>query len=118
MGLYINNGDGSFGKLSDGSAIVTDSFDSTSAVWGDYDGDGDLDLFVVNSGQANNLYINNGFGFGKLSDGSAIVTDSFDSRSAVWGDYDGDGDLDLFVANEGLFVILSVPLQKWGPWER
>jgi hypothetical protein len=68
--------------------------------WGDYDNDGYLDLFVANaSGQRNSLYHNRGDGtFDKITIGN-IVTDGGDSIGCVWGDYDNDGFLDLFVAN-------------------
>jgi hypothetical protein len=101
--LYHNNGDGSFTKVTSGP-IVTDSARSYAGIWGDYDNDGDLDLFVANDGN-NFLYRNNGKGdFTKIMTG-AMVTDGGNSRSASWGDYDNDGDLDLFVANSGDFPL-------------
>ena len=48
--LYQNTGGGTFSKVTDAGPITSDSADSTSAAWGDYDGDGDLDLFVANYG--------------------------------------------------------------------
>jgi hypothetical protein len=96
--LYRNNGDGSFTKIVEGP-VVTDQGSSYSCCWGDYDNDGDLDLFVANRHDNNFLYSNNGDGtFEKVTTGS-IVTDSDDSRGSTWIDYDNDGDLDLFVAN-------------------
>ncbi|UCH10733.1 MAG: VCBS repeat-containing protein, partial [Fidelibacterota bacterium] len=96
--LYNNHGDGTFELLSTGP-VVTDEGDSRSAAWGDYDGDGDLDLFVANYGENNFLYANNGDGtFTKVTSGP-IVTDGGNSRAGSWADYDNDGDLDLFVAN-------------------
>ncbi len=98
--LYHNNGNGTFTKITTGS-IVTDVFNSTGGSWGDYDNDGDFDLFVTNySGANNNLYKNNGDGsFTKITTG-AIVNDGGNSVGSSWGDYDNDGDLDLFVSND------------------
>jgi hypothetical protein len=98
--LYKNNANGTFTKITTGS-IVTDVFNSTGGSWGDYDNDGDFDLFVSNySGANNNLYNNNGDGsFTKITAG-AIVNDGGSSVGAAWGDYDNDGDIDLFVSND------------------
>lgn len=89
----------SFTKITSGS-IVTDGGNSYGAAWGDYDNDGDVDLFVANDIQSNFLYRNNGNGsFTKITSG-VIVNDGGRSFGATWGDYDNDGDLDLFVAND------------------
>lgn len=98
--LYVNAGGGSFAKITEGE-IATDRGFSQGCAWGDYDGDGDADLFVANGRNENNfLYANNGDGaFVKITAGE-IVNDGGNSRGASWGDYDNDGDLDLFVANE------------------
>ncbi len=96
--LYVNNGDGSFTKITTGD-IVNEAGYSRSCSWGDYDNDGDLDLFVANLIQDNFLYTNDGDGtFTKITTGE-IVNDVSDSHGSSWGDYDNDSDLDLFVAN-------------------
>ncbi len=98
--LYRNNGDGSFTRVTIG-AIATDDANSEGAAWGDYDNDGHLDLFVA-VGLAGNdlLYRNNGDGsFTKVTSGP-VVQSGGNSRGCAWGDYDNDGSLDLFVANE------------------
>jgi hypothetical protein len=99
--FYHNNGDGTFTKITN-IAIVTEISEVRGCSWGDYDNDGNLDLFVSNGGDQNNfLFRNNGDGtFMKITTG-AIVNDGGDSRSCAWADYDNDGDLDLFVANAG-----------------
>ncbi len=99
--LYQNLGDGKFLKINTGD-IVNDGGKSVGASWGDYDNDGDLDLFVANAGDQNNfLYTNNGDGtFTKVTTGD-IVNDGGHSHGAAWIDYDNDGDLDLYVANNG-----------------
>jgi hypothetical protein len=97
--LYTNNGDGTFTTVT-GQDIVSDGGQSCSGSWGDYDNDGDLDLFVSNLGlNPNFLYCNNGDGtFAAVSTG-CVVTDIGYSFGSAWGDYDNDGDLDLYVAN-------------------
>jgi len=104
--LYRNNGDGTFGSITN-SILVTDRGSTLGCVWGDYDNDGSLDLFVCGGSgesgtlQRNRLYHNNGDGtFTKASTGS-IATDLGHSGPCAWGDYDNDGFLDLFVANVG-----------------
>lgn len=100
--FYTNNGDGTFTQVS-GSALSTNNTFSEAASWGDYDRDGDLDLYVCNSDgdRRNNLYRNNGDGtFTRITTGDP-VTDTYYSRNADWIDYNNDGAVDLFVANEG-----------------
>src|SRR5881296_1711677 len=79
--------------------ITSDRGDSTGCAWGDYDNDGYLDLFVSNFGTPfNYLYHNNGDGsFTRVGTG-VIAMDGTSSEGAAWGDYDNDGNLDLFVA--------------------
>jgi hypothetical protein len=97
--LFTNNGDGTFTKIV-GRNIVEDGGNSRGGSWGDYDNDGDLDLFVPNTSDEDNfLYNNNGDGsFTRITAGD-IVNDGGCSYGSAWGDYDNDGDLDLYVAN-------------------
>ncbi len=75
-----------------------DTIDGHSVSWGDYDGDGDDDLFLANNGP-NRLLRNDGGGnFVKLD---VSLGGEGDSRAGCWGDYDNDGDLDLYVVNYG-----------------
>ncbi len=97
--LYHNKRDGTFEKITAG-AIVNDGGYSVSASWGDYDGDGCVDLFVGNvNNQPHFLYHNNCDGsFDRITAGS-IATDVGFSTTSNWVDYDNDSDLDLFVGN-------------------
>jgi ASPIC and UnbV/FG-GAP-like repeat/Bacterial Ig domain/Secretion system C-terminal sorting domain/Domain of unknown function DUF11 len=97
--LYRNNGNGTFTAVNN-TSITLESRKSLGPVWGDYNNDGNQDLFIPNGGgQNNSLFKNNGNGsFTKITSG-AIVTDGGNSVGACWGDYDNDGDIDLFVAN-------------------
>ncbi|MBE2254990.1 MAG: VCBS repeat-containing protein [Ignavibacteria bacterium] len=100
--LYLNNKDGTFTKFTNGN-IVNDGGFSYGGCFGDFNGDGFDDIYVINGG-ANSpsqkfYYQNNGNStFTKITSGS-FVTDV----SGAWGssavDYDKDGNLDIFVAN-------------------
>jgi hypothetical protein len=62
----------------------------------DYDGDGDIDLFVGFNGAPNRLYRNDGGAFTNVAV-AAGVADGRPTRAAAWGDFDADGDPDLLV---------------------
>ena len=102
--LYGNNGDGTFTDVTEGAGVQGDPGAGTAAIWGDYDNDNYLDLYVVNLGAANILYKNNGDG--TFMDVTALVggveggEDAASSGvSAVFLDYDNDNDLDLYAVN-------------------
>jgi hypothetical protein len=84
--------------------IATDQEGSLGVTWGDYDGDGYLDLFVGNSTHdgsltPNSLYRNNGNGtFSKVT--ADLMPGCYGPTvGGVWGDYDNNGALDLFAPN-------------------
>ena len=96
--LYRNNGNGIFTKVTAG-AVVSEQGSWQGCAWGDYDNDGWVDLFAVNDAGNNALYRNNRNGtFTRVTTGSP-VRDGGASTSCAWGDYDGDGWLDLIVVN-------------------
>lgn len=100
--LYINSGAPLFIMNPVDTGIVSnDPSNSIGSCWGDFDNDGDLDLFVSNDGSNNFLYINTGqpnYGFTKVTTGS-IVNDGGNSFGCAAGDYNNDGQLDIYVPN-------------------
>lgn len=102
--LYRNEGpdaggDGRFTEV--GAEVgVADEGAAQDAVWGDYDDDGDVDLYVVRYEDRNLLYRNSQGLFSEVSS-EAGVDDAGRGQRATWVDYDRDGDLDLYVVNEG-----------------
>jgi hypothetical protein len=141
--LYRNDGGGTFARVGAGTTL-DGNHNSTAAAWGDYDNDGDLDLFVScagppggSTGRPNLFYRNNGDGtFTSLASLPANdpENDGGTSHGCNWGDYDNDGWLDLFVANvagkndflyhnngDGTFtkitnsVVVSDAASSWAP---
>ncbi|UCE17174.1 MAG: VCBS repeat-containing protein [Gemmatimonadota bacterium] len=103
--LYNNVGNGEFIAVTGQELVDESGWNTIGSSWGDYDNDGDLDLVVVGNlyyePVPNALYENNGDGtFTKVTE-SQITTDLESSAAAAWGDYDRDGDLDLFIPNVG-----------------
>ncbi|WP_456428809.1 CRTAC1 family protein [Rhodocaloribacter sp.] len=86
---------------------------SGGAGWIDYDGDGDLDLYLVQGGAldpgapehpGNRLFRNDDGTFTDVTDEAGVGDGGYGMGCAV-GDYDGDGDLDLYVTNVGPNVL-------------
>ena len=105
--LYLNNGDGSFKDVTASAGAGVDSPGFTmGSVFGDYDGDGDADLYLATGGQyeieSNRLFANNGDGtFTDVTAQAGVGLKEF-TYSASFADYDNDGDLDLYCANYGV----------------
>jgi hypothetical protein len=94
--LYRNEG-GRFTEVTVEAGLLEPSY-SLGSIAGDYDNDGDLDLFITSFG-TNHLYRNNGDGtFTEVSETAGITAAGL-WASAAFFDIEGDGDLDLYVTN-------------------
>ena len=104
--LLRNDGNGSFADVTR-SAGVEEYLPTQAAVWGDFDNDGHVDLYVGNETTAalsarSSLYSNRGDGtFVEVAAGAGVTNDRF-AKAVAAGDYDNDGDLDLYVSNRGV----------------
>jgi hypothetical protein len=99
--LFRNNGDGTFTDVAS-TAGITDAIISWGVTWADHDNNGFEDLFVNVFGQSTSclLYRNNGNGTFTNVTAQAGLS-ALTQLSAVWGDYDNDGDMDLYTAGTG-----------------
>ena len=96
--LWRNNGDDTFTDVA-AEAGVADSFGLQFGSFVDYDRDGWPDIFVLGTSQ-NLLYHNNGDGtFEDVSQATGFANEI--GHAYTWGDYDGDGDADLFIGRAG-----------------
>lgn len=96
--LFRNNGDGTFAEVARQLGVSNPEGRSLSALWHDFDGDGWLDLYVANDISENKLYLNRG---GRFIDAgrSAWVEEYRGSMGLAAGDFDRDGDDDLFISH-------------------
>jgi hypothetical protein len=107
--LYRNDGGGRFVDVAAEAGVALSAW-SLGAYFGDYDNDGDKDLFVTNWG-ANSLFENNGDGtFTDVSVASGLDRGDGWSTSAAFSDLDNDGDLDIYVANYAKYSLVDPPL--------
>jgi len=106
--LFINNGDGTFTDLAADWNVDVSHFGGGMAI-GDYDNDGNLDIFLASHGGpdetatgVHKLYRNTGSSFEEVADAAGLNDTPAlepDGYGAAWGDYDLDGDLDLCLAS-------------------
>ena len=112
--LYRNNGDGTFSDVTEKAGVGGFRWGAGCAA-ADYNNDGFTDLFVTNIGE-NFLFRNNGDGTFTDVAKTAGVAGGFNWHTGVtFGDYDGDGYLDLYVSGYLELTQMFEP-QKQCPW--
>lgn len=100
--LYRLDGD-RFTEVAEATGVAVPGRTSRQANWIDFDGDGDLDLYAADRAGANRLLRNPGSAGDGRFQSTAYADGAIDIRRTVgacWFDFDRDGDLDLFLANQ------------------
>ena len=102
--LYRNEGDGTFADITTAAGLGSAEGKELGVVFGDVDLDGDPDLYLANDKTLNFLYLNDGTGH--FADEALLAGVAYNEDGDVeagmgvdMGDYDNDGDPDLFVTN-------------------
>jgi hypothetical protein len=104
--LFKNLGDWKFKDVTAEAGVACTNQASTGAVFADIDGNGTLDLLVTALGGPNACFLNDGHGhFSNIAEAAGITT-RLGSTTMALADIDGNGTLDLYVANYGATSIL------------
>ena len=106
--LYRNLGNWRFEDVTEQAGLLADDRLTTGVVFADVDGDGDMDLLVTALGGPNSLYVNDGTGVFTERTGEAGLESELGSHTMALADVDGDGDLDLYVANYKVRSVMDM----------
>jgi hypothetical protein len=104
--LFRNLGNWKFVNVTDSAGVACPGQASTGAVFADLNGDGRLDLLVTSMGGPNACFLNEGRGHFTNVTAAAGLTSRLGSTSMALADIDGNGTLDLYVANYGVTSLL------------
>ncbi len=97
--FYRNNGDGTFTDVTAEAGVAARGGRSMQAIFSDFDADNDLDLYVANDTSVNHTYRNDGTGVFTDVSAESWAADFRGSMGLAAGDYDSDGDVDLFMSH-------------------
>ena len=97
--LYRNNGDGTFTDITAKAGVPAPGGRSMQAIFSDFDNDNDVDLYVANDTSENHIYRNEGNGTFTDVSVDSWAADFRGSMGIAAGDYDTDGDIDLFISH-------------------
>src|SRR3989442_1741340 len=111
--LYRNLGNWKFEDITAAAGVACEGQFSTGAVFADVNGDGALDLLVNALGGGTRLFLNDGHGHFTENTDQAGLRSKTASMSMALADVDGNGTLDLYVANFRPDTIKDEPLTKF-----
>jgi tetratricopeptide (TPR) repeat protein len=97
--MFRNNGDGTFQEQAEKMGLSCVNANSREVVFGDFDDDGDIDLFIANENASNILYSNQRQGYFKDITEESGLKSSGGSGAVAAGDYNNDGFPDLFITS-------------------
>ncbi len=97
--FYENNGDGTFSDVTAEVGIAAPGGRSMQCMFSDFDNDNDLDLYVANDTSVNYVYRNDGNGAFTDVSNESWAADFRGSMGLAAGDYDADGDIDIFISH-------------------
>jgi hypothetical protein len=107
--LFRNLGGWKFQSVTDPAGIACEGLGPSGAAFADLDGDGDLDLIVNTVGQGTHIFVNDGKAHFTELTKTNVLNPGKAGMSMALGDIDGDGDLDLYVANYRRETIRDQP---------